>query len=316
MTVGADVVFAGLQRISAALAEEVQRLMPLLDDGEGSTDQELRWRDERDALLLFAKIAGLTAKDFTRAHGWDRTAAGESYISGLNGVAVQPTFDDTRERVAERLRGIGVAVVKAFAGRDNRRSYDLEATSIIDPRVVGGPEGTLDAFYYHYDTGTLVVLRYLSPGPNGTFSPGARRSLHELHGRVHRPEQGTRHRTDDYSLLEDPLFLRIHDQVPFTSALHRTSSGAIYPYGQFAAAIPVAAETGLPGPPADALTRHLVPTDFASLVRDGWFGARGVPLEAASDWVKASVEAVGAVLVIVDFNGRARGNGSGLGIGS
>lgn len=310
VTVGADVVFAGLQRISAALAEEVQRLMPLLDDGEGSTDQELRWRDERDALLLFAKIAGLTAKDFTRAHGWDRTAAEESYISGLDGVAVQPTFDDKRERVAERLSGIGVAVMKAFASRDNRRSYDLEATSIIDPRVAGGAEGSLDAFYYHYDTGTLVVLRYLSPGPNGIFSPDARRSLHELHSRVHRPEQGTRHRTDDYSLLEDPLFLRIHDQVPFTSALHRTSSGAIYPYGQFAA------ETGLPGPSVDALTRHLVPTDFASLVRDGWFGARGVPLEAASDWVKASVETVGAVLMVVDFNGRARGNGSGLGIRS
>ncbi|MEV0910844.1 hypothetical protein [Streptomyces hokutonensis] len=309
-------MFAGLQRISTAVTAEVQRLTPLLDDGEGSTDRELRWRDERDALLLFAKIAGLTAKDFTRAHAWDRTAAGESYISGLNGVAVQPTFDDKRERVAERLRGIGVAVIKAFASRDNRRSYDLEATSIIDPRVVSGAEGSLDAFYYHYDTGTLVVLRYLSPGPNGIFSPDARRSLDELHGRVHRPEQVTRRRTDDYGLLDDPLFLRIHEQVPFTPALHRTSSGAIYPYGQFAAVLPVAAETGLPGPSTDVLTRHLVPTDFASLVRDGWFGARGVPLDSVSDWVKASVETVGAALVVVDFNGRARGNGSGLGIGA
>ncbi|MHB9859335.1 hypothetical protein [Streptomyces sp. YIM S03343] len=114
-------------------------------------------------------------------------------------------------------------------------------------------------------------------------------------------------------MLEDPLFLRIHEQAPFTSALHRTSPGAIYPYDQFAAAIPVAAETGLPGASADALTRHLVPTDFASLVRDGWFGARGVPLKVASDSVKASVETVGAALVVVDFNGRARGNGPGFG---
>lgn len=314
VTVGADVVLAGLQRISAAVAAEVQRLTPLLDDVEGSTEQELRWRDERDALLLFAKTAGVTAKDFTRAHPWDRTAAEESYISGLTGVAVQPTFDDKRERVAERLSGIGVTVMKAFTSRDNRRSYDLEATSIIDPRVVGGAEGSLDAFYYHYDTGTLVVLRYLSPGPNGTFSPDARRSLDELHGRVHRPEQGARRRTDDYCLLDDPLFLRIHEQVAFTHTLHRTSSGAIYPYSQFAAAIPVAVETGLPDSSVDALTRHLVPTDFASLVRDGWFGARGVPLEIASDSVKASVETVGAALVVVDFNGRPRGNGAGLGI--
>jgi hypothetical protein len=312
--VGADIVFAGLQGISTAVTAEVQRLTPLLDDGEGSTDRELRWRDERDALLLFVKIAGLTAKDFTRAHAWDRTAAGESYVSGLHGVAVQPTLDDKRERVAERLSGIGVTVMKAFASRDGRRSYDLQVTSLIDPQEVDGAEGSLDAFYYHYDTGTLVVLRYLTPGPNRILSPGARRSLGQLHDRVHRPEQSARRRIDDYGLLDDPLFLRIHEQVPFTTALHRTSSGAIYPYGQFAAAISVAAETGLPGPCIDVLTRHLVPTDFASLVRDGWFGARGVPLEAASDWVKASVETVGAVLVVVDFNGRARGNGSGIGI--
>ncbi|MER5652854.1 MULTISPECIES: hypothetical protein [unclassified Streptomyces] len=287
--------------------------MPLLDDGEGTTEQELRWRDERDALLLFVKIAGLAAKDFTRAHGWDRAAAEESYLSGLNGVAVQPTFEDKRELVAERLSGLGVTVMKAFTSRDNRRSYDLEVTSIIDPLVVGGTECSLDAFYYHYDTGTLVVLRYLSPGTNGTLSPDARRSLDELHGRVHRPEQGARRETDDYALLDDPLFLRIHEQEAFTHALHRTSSGAIYPYGQFAAAFSAAAGTGLLGSSVDALTRHLVPTDFASLVRDGWFGARGVPLEMASDSVKASVKTVGAALVVVDFNGRPRGNGAGLG---
>jgi hypothetical protein len=312
VTVGADTVFAGLLRISAAVAAEVQRLTPLLDDGESSTDQELRWRDERDALLLFAKIAGVDAKDFTRAHPWDRTAAGESYISGLDGVAVQPTLDDRRERVAERLSGIGDTAVRAFARRGGRGRYDLEAVSIIDPRVLDGAEGSLDAYYYHDDTETLVVLRYLSPGPDGIIWPEAGCGLDELHGRLRSLGQGARS-AGDYRLLDDPLFVRVHEQVPFTPVLHRTSSGAIFPYGQFAAVIP-AAGAGLPGPSADALTRHLVPTGFADLVRDGWFGARPVPMKGVLDSVKASVETVGAVLLVVDFSERARGNGSGLGV--
>ncbi|MFI2199721.1 hypothetical protein ACH47Z_02815 [Streptomyces sp. NPDC020192] len=314
VTVGADIVFANLQRISPDVEAEVQRLVPLLDDGEGWGEAELRWRDERDALLLFAKIAGVAAKDFTRVHAWDRTAVGTSFISGLNGTAVQPTLDDKRGRVAERLSGIGDTAVKEFASRDGRRSYDFEATSIIDPQAADGAEASLDAYYYHDGTQTLVLLRYLRPGPSGLLWPEAWHSLSELHGRIHSLEQGARRSTDDYGLLEDPLFLRVHEQVPFTPALHRTSSGAIYPYGQVAAAISAAAKTGLASPPADALTRHLVPTDFARLVRDGWFGARDVPLKVALGLVKATVETVGAALVVVDFSDRARGNGSGLGI--
>jgi hypothetical protein len=60
------------------------------------------------------------------------------------------------------------------------------------------------------------------------------------------------------------------------------------------------------------LTRHLVPTDFARLVRDGWFGARGVSFDLALNCVKATVDSVGAALVVVDFSRRPRSNGAGL----
>ncbi|MFE9172793.1 hypothetical protein ACFYNZ_25510 [Streptomyces kebangsaanensis] len=313
VTVGADIVLANLRRISPDVEAEVQKLTPLLDEGEGWSNQELRWRDERDALLLFAKIAGLAQKDFMRAHRWDRTAAGMSFISGLTGAAVQPMLDDVHGRAAERLSGTGDTVVRAFAGRGKGQSYDLEATSVIDPGVVDGEEGSLDAYYYHADTGTLVVLRYLRFGRNGLFSPDVRRSLYEFHGRAHSSTQGARRSADDYGLLEDPLFLRVHEDAPFTSALHRTSSGAIYPYDQVAAAIPAAVTSGFPGPPVDVFTRHLVPTDFARLVRDGWFGARGVSFDLAMNCVKATVDSVGAALVVVDFSRRPRSNGSGLG---
>ncbi|MFI0729768.1 hypothetical protein ACH4S9_12145 [Streptomyces sp. NPDC021225] len=313
VTVGADAVFANLRRISRDVEAEVQRLMPLLDDAEGWSERELRWRDERDALLLFAKIAGLTPNDFAPVRGWDVTAARESFLSGLTGTAVQPMLDDIRGRAADRFRGVGETVVQAFVSGKGRQSYDFEATSITDRRVVDGGEGSLDAYYYHVATRTLVILRYLSPAPNGLLSSDARHSLDDFHGRVHCLPRPARRSADDYGLLDDPLFLRIHEQVPFTAALDRTSPGAIYPYGQIAAAVSATAAHGLPGLSTDMLTRHLVPTDFARLVRDGWFGARDVPFEVALDWVEATVETVGVALMVVDFSSRPRGNGSGIG---
>ncbi|MEW1792144.1 hypothetical protein [Streptomyces niveus] len=312
VTVGADTVFANLRRISPEVEAEVQRLMPLLDEAEGWSEGELRWRDERDALLLFAKIVGLEPSDFPEVRLWDRTAVGAAFVSGLVGTAVQPMFDDIRGRAAERFSGIGETVVQAFASRGGNRSYDFEATSITDQWVVDGGEGSLDAYYYHVDTGTLVMLRYVRPDPDGFFSPDARHSLDEFRSRVHRLPRRTRRSIDGYSLLDDPLFLRIHDPVPFTAALHRTSPGAIYPYDQVAAAISDTGETGLPGLSLSVLTRHLVPTHFAQLVRDGWLGASGVPFEVALDWVEATIDTAGVALLVVDFSLRQRGNGSGI----
>ncbi|MEV0777569.1 hypothetical protein [Streptomyces sp. NPDC050428] len=311
VTVGADTVFANLRRISSDVEAEVQRLMPLLDDAEGWRDEELRWRDERDALLLFAKIAGLAANDFSEVRLWDRTAARAAFISGLVGTAVQPMLDDIRGQAATRFGDIGETVVQAFASRRGNRRYDFEATSITDQSVVNGREGSLDAYYYHVDTRTLAILRYVRPGPNGIFSPDARHRLDEFHSRVHHLPRRDRRNADAYSLLDDPLFLRIHEPEPFTAALHRTSSGAIYPYDQVSAAISAAVEPGLPGPSVGALTRHLVPTHFAQLVRDGWFGASGVPFGAVLDWVEATIDTAGVALVVVDFSLRQRGNGSG-----
>ncbi len=311
VTVGADTMLANLRRISPDVEAEVQRLMPLLDEAEGWSERELRWRDERDALLLFAKIAGLGRSDFSEVRLWDRTAAQAAFISGLVGTPVQPMLDDIRGQAATRFSGIGETVVQAFASRGGNRSYDFEATSITDQSVVDGREGSLDAYYYHVDTRTLVILRYVRPGPNGLFSPDARHSLDAFHSRVHHLPRRDWRSADAYSLLDDPLFLRIHELEPFTAALHRTSSGAIYPYDQFAAAISAAVEPGLPGPSVGALTRHLVPTHFAQLVRDGWFGATGVPFEVALDWVEATIDTAGVALVVVDFSLRQRGNGSG-----
>ncbi|MFI1015386.1 hypothetical protein [Streptomyces sp. NPDC020965] len=311
VTVDVDIVFANLRRISPDVEGEVQRLLPLLDDGEGRTDQELRWRDERDALLLFAKIAGLAPKDFAPMHDWDRAAAQASFLSGLTGTAVQPMLDDLRGRTAEKFSDVGETVVQAFASSRGRNRHDFEATSITDRWVVDGREGSLDAYYYHVVTRTLVTLRYLCPGPNGRLSSTAQHSLDVFLSRVGRLPRPARRGADDYGLLNDPLFLRIHEQVPFTAALDRTSSGAIYPHGQIAAAVSNATAPGLPGLSTDSLIRHLVPTDFARLVRDGWFGARDVPFEVALDWVEASVDTVGVALVVVDFSSRPRGNGSG-----
>ncbi|MDJ1641064.1 hypothetical protein [Streptomyces pakalii] len=312
VTVDTDAVFANLRRISPDVEAEVQRLIPLLDDAEGWSEGELRWRDERDVLLLFAKTAGLAPNDFSEVRLWDRTAAGAAFIGGLDGTAVQPMLDDIRGRAATRFSSIGETVVRAFASREGNRSYDFEVTSITDQSVVDGREGSLDAYYYHVDTRTAVILRYVRPGPNGLLSLDTRNSLDEFHSRVHRLPRRDRRSAREYSLLDDPLFLRIHEPVPFTAALHRTSSGAIYPYDQVALAISAAAEAGHPDLGVGSLTRHLVPTHFAQLVRDGWFGASGVPFEVVLDWVQATIDTAGVALMVVDFSLRQRGNGSGI----
>ncbi|QKW06221.1 hypothetical protein HUT18_07180 [Streptomyces sp. NA04227] len=312
VTVDADTVFANLRRISLEAEAEVQRLMPLLDDAEDWNAGELRWRDERDALLLFAKIAGMPQSDFSEIHLWDRTAARAAFIGGLVGTEIQPMLDDIRGLAATMFSGIGETVVRAFASRGGNRSYDFEATSITDQSVLDGREGALDAYYYHLESRTLSMLRYVRPGLNGLLSPDARHSLEEFHGRVRHLPRPERRSTDDHSLVDDPLFLRVHEPVPFTAALHRTSPGAIYPYDQVAAAILPAAGPGLPDLSLSSLTRHLVPTQFAQLVRDGWFGASGVPFEVALDWVKATIDTAGVALLVVDFSPRQRGNGSGI----
>ncbi|MET9430470.1 hypothetical protein [Streptomyces sp. NPDC003036] len=305
-------MFTSLLRISPEVEAEVQRLMPLLDEAQGWSEEELRWRDERDALLLFAKIAGLPPSDFSEVCLWDRPAARAAFVSGLTGTAIQPMLDDVRGRVAQKFSDTGQTAVRAFASRRGRGSHDFEATSITGQWVIDGGRGSLDAYYYHVDTGTLVVLRYVRPGRDGLFSLETRDCLDVFHRRVHHLSRGIRWSADDYGLLDDPLFLRVHEPEPFTAALYRTSSGAIYPYGQIAAAISAEARNGLQGPSTAALTRHLVPTDFARLVRDGWFGARGVPFETALDWVEATIDTAGVALVVVDFSHRQRGNGSGI----
>lgn len=310
VAVGADAVLSNLLRTSPDVEAEVMRLMPLLDEAEGWSDGELRWRDERDALLLFAKIAGLAPNDFSEVRFWDKAPAHAAFIGGLVGNSVQPMLDDLRGRVAARFSGNGESVVRSFTSRGVVRSYDFEVTSITSQWVMEGGQGSLDAYYYHVESGTLVVLRYLRPGPNGLFLSDVRHGLEEFQDRVR--QLGVWQGADGYSLLADPLFLRVHEPVPFTSALHRTSPGAIYPYGQVTAAIAAAGSTGSPGPSVSGLTRHLVPTDFARMVRDGWFGASRVSPEAALDWLDATIETAGIALVVLDFSLRQRGNGSGI----
>ncbi|MGI5136938.1 hypothetical protein [Streptomyces sp. CA-106110] len=309
----AGIVLANLQRSSPHVAAEVDALAALLDETEGWSGKELRWRDERDALLLFAKIAGVAAKDLVTVHDWNRTAATASFISGLAGDAVQPTLGSFRGEAAAKLDSSGEIAVREFTNTRGRQTYDLEVTSVTASRVTDGEESSLDSYYYHASTGTLVVLRYLRLGPDALLLPGTWHGLEEPSGRSGARAGATGRGTDDYGLLEDPVFLRVHEPVPFTATMHRTSSGAIYPFSQVVGAFAAAVESGLAGLPAGSLARHLVPTDFARLVRDGWLGARNVASDITLARVKQSLATVGAALLVVDYSDRPRGNGPGLG---
>ncbi|WP_330176079.1 hypothetical protein OG875_22815 [Streptomyces sp. NBC_01498] len=312
VTVGASSLLAGLLRSCPEVKNAVENLMPWLDETPGWTKRELRWRDERDALLLFAKIAGLASKDFAPVHSWDREKARTSFLSGLTGTPTQQEFGGIRGQAAENFNGVGEIVLRPFVSDRGRQRYDVEVTSIVGGRVAAGEEGFLDAYYYHYESQTLVALRYLRPTSSGLLSLETGHSLAEFLSRVKFRPSSVRRGLGDYGLLNDPLFLRVHEPVPFTSSLHRTSSGAIYPYDQIYEAVSASAVRGLPVPFNDMITRHLVPTDFARLVRDGWLGARDVTFGMVLDWVEATVQTGRVALVFVDFSSRPRGNGSGI----
>ncbi len=309
ITRSASAVLANLRELSPYVATEVEKLTPLLDDEGDWGERELRWRDERDALLLFAKIAGVAPKDFVQVQHWNRTLAGASFISGLPDAAAQLELDDIRGRIVDRLGSAGETVVRAFVDATRqRKNYDLQVTSVVARREITSENGSIDAYYYHAATETLVMFRYVGRGLDALLSPSVRRSLAELHTHSRGWMLRTRRRRDDFGLLENPIFVRIHADVPFTSALPRTIPGAIYPIEQVEVAISTVDDINSLRPFA-VFRRHLVPTDFVRLARDGWFGAREVTLDAVLDLVKMSADALGSVLLVVDFDTRPRGNG-------
>ncbi|WP_433729609.1 hypothetical protein ACQP0C_00820 [Nocardia sp. CA-129566] len=310
VTQNVSAVLADLRGLSPYVATEVEKLTPLLDDEADWGERELRWRDERDALLLFAKIAGVAPKDFVQVQHWNRALAGASFISGLPDAAAQLELDDPHGRIVGRLDTAGETVVRRFVDPTRqRKNYDLQVTSVVARREITSENGSIDAYYYHAATETLVMFRYVGPGLDVLSSPSVRRSLAALHARSRGRMRRIRRRPNDFGLLEDPIFVRVHADVPFTSVLPRTIPGAIYPVDQVEAAISVWGNRSSPRPFA-VFCRHLVPTDFVRLARDGWFGAREVPLDAVLDLAEMSADDLGCALLVVDFSTRPRGNGS------
>ncbi|MFD3748184.1 hypothetical protein [Nocardia sp. NPDC058633] len=305
ITTRADAVLTALAELSSDVATAVKALVLQLDHTVDSSANGLRWRDERDAVALFAKIAGVSANDFVQLHNWTPPAVGASFISGMRGDAVQSAFGDVREDIASDLGGAGdltVRTVVGGAGKATSSNYHLELASVVVPRPASATSGSIDAYYYHDDSGTLITLRYVGPGLAPLALPRIRHSLTELQNLLRVAVDPGSRRPDDYGLVEDPLFVRIHADEPFTTALPQTSPGAIYPIEQLSAAI--SSDTA-----SYQLDRHLVPTDFARLARDGWFGAREVTRRTVTAMVAMSAETLGCAVLVVDMSPRPRGNG-------
>ncbi|MBF6469951.1 hypothetical protein IU427_33060 [Nocardia beijingensis] len=303
ITRNATAILTELTRLLGGEADVVEALTDLLDERPDWTERGLRWRDERDAVLLFAKIAGLTPNDIPSIKNWDRTSAGASFLSGVSGDAIQSAFDDILTQITTSLGNVGCLTARTLVNSTNphRPRYHLELATVVSQSTVDSTSGSIDAYYFHTSTGTLVMLRYMRPA---MFElPDACASLAALEKRTRHAMQHIGRDPHDFRLLEDPLFVRIHKYEPFTPAIPRTSSGAIYPIIQVLEAIngSISIPTGF--------SRHLVPTDFARLARDGWFGPRKLGLDAVLNLVIKSVDAVGHALLVVDQSTRPRGNG-------
>ncbi|MFD6400261.1 hypothetical protein [Nocardia sp. NPDC060249] len=305
ITTRADAVLADLVGLSSGIATAVKALAPYLDHTADWSSEGLRWRDERDAIALFAKIAGVSPNDFAQLKDWKPPEIGASFIKGMQGDAVQSAFGDVREEIASNLGRVGDLTIRTVVGDPTRQtsSYHLELASVVVPSSARATSGSIDAYYYHAVSATLITLRYVGPGLATLALPGVRQSLTELEDLLRSAIGPDSRRPADFGFVKNPLFVRIHAHEPFTTALSQTSPGAIYPIEQLSTAISSS------DPPNYRLDRHLVPTDFARLVRDGWIGAREVDLDTVNAMVAASAETLGCAVLVVDMSPRPRGNG-------
>lgn len=311
---GAADVYANLGRHSADLARQLDDYALRLDDDGGRGDMELRRRDERDALLLFAKIAGIAQTSFTAAHPWFAGDADPSYLCGMRDSAPEANLLMEPEPFIVRagFDGRYESVVRILASdkRVGPGSYRLEATAVW-PRWAA-EQTALDAYYYHPASGALIVMPYLHHDGRGLPRfPGYPRDMNDEWHRFERLDK-----LGDYEgFCTGPLYFRVlADAVPFAAAVGRTDAGAIFPYSQVADAVERRETLPAYGIPLYGEPRHLVPTDFSRLVRDGWLGCLGVPRRDVLAAMEESLEAGASVLLVVDFSSRPRGNGDGLGI--
>ncbi|WP_062995194.1 hypothetical protein [Nocardia mikamii] len=298
-------ILTSLTQLLKSDAAKLKTLTDLLDERPDWTERALRWRDERDAVLLFAKVAGLTPNSIPSIKDWDRTSADHSFLSGVGGDAVQLAFDRcTQKQIDDILGKLGHLTSRTFIDAANPHAprHHLELTTIVSGTRVSSSNASIDAYYFHASTGTLVILRYMQP--QMLASPDSCTLLATLRDRARNATPTVEQNTDDFRLLKDPLFVRIHDDQPFTPGLAQTSSGSIYPITQ------VLTEAGRPRSTPARFSRHLVPTDFARLVRDGWFGSRNLLLDDVINLVADSVRVIGHALLVIDLSTRPRGNGS------
>ena len=288
------------------LATELRSLLDRVAWYEDDSDRGHRWRDERDALLLFCKIAGMEKAITAR---WERSSSSLTYVDGLPGVSsgarLTRVIEDYEVRASD-----ATASTRLLQGTDRSASSQLAVCSLRSTTGAAAACSELDAVYYHEKSETLIVLPYLRQDPRGFVSLGSGRSALRLASRLRTLDQAyCAQAHEDLRFLPTASFIHVVENGPFIAHTSEPLKGSIFPFAHVEPAIAEAARRGELRFTLGAQSRHLTHTTLWWMVRDGWIGARPVPRDEVKNQVRRSLESAGAVLLAVDLADRQRGNG-------
>ncbi|MCA2210560.1 hypothetical protein [Nocardia rosealba] len=307
-------VRAEITRRSAGLEVLVGWLMavanPVILDSRNEADA--RWQEERDALGMTARIAGIQP---TELAGWQRPASNdEPYLAGLIPAPVEHSLIDHDSRVF-----FGNAVfhdwtqssstrcdIHVFADASGRR---VEIAN-VNATPVEARLGT-DLIYYHEQTASFVLVQYKRLDPDRSLSVDDR--LMEQLTRLEqvRTLSRTAQEPDDWRLSHDPCFVKLaHWPIgPSPCPADELVPGMYLPVSYVR--LLLSHESTLSGRTHQdgiagrllgykQVDRYLNNTQFIELVKNGLTGTVGVTAEQLRELVRSRLEAGNGAVVAVE----------------
>jgi hypothetical protein len=293
-----DSAIRALLELRPSLADVIDRLSrfqdPELVVGQEGENLAL----ERDAVHVALSIAGFDVDD---AETWNGDIAG-GYLSRL---AYEPReevlsgYDASRFPDWSPMPSSRADWTIFTDGRHHMRVGNVNATKL--ERILG-----VDLIYRHLDTDTFVLVQYkkMIPDPKGGFSYRPDKQLYDEIARMRKVDSTANIATANpgtWRLYPQGCFVKlVRPPKHFDPTSDRLLSGIYLPVPYLDELLTDSNARGMGHRPRlgfGTVDRYLTTGLFASLVREGWIGTRGVATRAIERLVEAAVGSERSVVV-------------------